>query len=317
MAGAVMTWDRHIGRRLKLRDLYILIAVEREKSMGGAARKLNMSQPAVSNAIADLERIIGYRLLDRSRRGVEPSAYGSALIKHGLAVFEELKESIKEIEFLADPTAGEIFIGAAPPIAVGFVPAVIQRLARDCPRLVFHVVEAEPAAVHQHLRERSIEVGIARTLGPQPDMSADVLFDNSHVVVAATKSRWARRRRKIKLAELIQEPWVMPPEGSPSYSMIEMLFRQDGLAMPRARVSTFSLGVRKSMAAGGRFLAMIPRGALQFPPHDPSVTSLRVDLPAARYQAAILTMRDRTISPMAKLFIDCAREVAKPLANKK
>ena len=309
-----MTWDRHIGRRLKLRDLYILIAVSHERSMGRAAAKLNMTQPAVSNAIADLERIVGYRLLDRSRRGVEPTAYGNALIKRGRLVFDELKESVKEIEFLADPTSGEVRIGAAPPLAVGFVPAIIARLARDYPRLVFHVVEAEPASVHQQLRERTIDLGIARMLRqrPEDDMHANVLFDNSHVVVAAANSPWARRQ-KIRLAELVHEPWVLPPEGTFPHSVIEAAFRDAGLEMPRATVTTFSLVVRKSMAASGRFLSMIPRAALKFPPLDPSIKSLSVDLAAVRQQAAVLTMKDRTITPAAKLFIDCAREVAKPL----
>jgi DNA-binding transcriptional LysR family regulator len=311
-----MSWDRHIGRRLKLRDLYILIAVVQAKSMGRAAAKLSMTQPAISNAIADLERCVGHRLLDRSRRGVEPTAYGSALAKRGLSVFEELKEGVREIEFLANPTAGEIRIGVAPPLAVGFIPAIIERLARDYPRLVFHVTEAEPEVVHQLLRERGIEIGIARMLGRQAEqgMQADVLFDNSHVVVASTKNSWARRRTKIALADLVDEPWVMPPEGSLAHSVIEFAFRQAGLEMPRATVSTHSLGVRKGMAATGRFLAMIPRGALQFSPHDPSIVSLPVDIPVARYQAAILTMKDRSLSPVAKLFVDCARDVAKPPA---
>ena len=124
------------------------------------------------------------------------------------------------------------------------------------------MVEAEPASVHQQLRERTIDIGIARMLRqrPEDDMHANVLFDNSHVVVAAANSPWARRQ-KIRLAELIHEPWVLPPESTFPHSVIEAAFRDAGLEIPRATVTTFSLVVRTSMAASGRFLAMIPRAA--------------------------------------------------------
>src|ERR1700704_4704774 len=94
------------GRRLKLRDLRILMTVVECGTMGKAAARLAGSQPVVSKAIADLEHALGVRLLDRSRRGVEPTPYGRALIKRGVAIFDEMRQGIEEIEFLSDPTAG-------------------------------------------------------------------------------------------------------------------------------------------------------------------------------------------------------------------
>jgi Bacterial regulatory helix-turn-helix protein, lysR family len=74
---ANMRWADRIGRRLKLRDLHVLFAVAQWGSMAKAAQHLAVSQPVVSAAIADLERAVGVRLLDRSRRGVEPTIYGT------------------------------------------------------------------------------------------------------------------------------------------------------------------------------------------------------------------------------------------------
>src|ERR1700731_3048638 len=99
-----MQWNERIGRRLKLRDLHILLAVAKSGSMGKAASDLAVSQPAVSKAIADLEHTLGVRLLDRGPQGVEPTIYGRALLKCGLTVFDDLKQGVKELEFLADPT---------------------------------------------------------------------------------------------------------------------------------------------------------------------------------------------------------------------
>src|SRR5438067_7541101 len=102
-----MQWEERIGRRLKLRDLHILLAVVQWGSMAKAAAELAISQPAVSKAIADMEYMLGLKLLDRTRRGIEPTIYGRSLIRRGLAVFDELRQGVKELEFLADPTAGE------------------------------------------------------------------------------------------------------------------------------------------------------------------------------------------------------------------
>ena len=118
---ANMQWADRIGRHLKLRDLHVLFAVMQSGSMAKAARHLAVSQPVVSAAIAGLEQTLGVRLLDRSRRGVEPTIYGRALLNHGLAAFDALRQGVKEIEFLADPTAGELLIGCPEWIAAGLL----------------------------------------------------------------------------------------------------------------------------------------------------------------------------------------------------
>src|ERR1700686_360267 len=120
-----MPWDERIGRRLKLRDLYVLRTVAQLGSMGKAATQLAMSQPAVSQAITDLERVLGVRLLDRSRHGVEPTAYGRAFLKSGAVVFDSLKQGVEEIDYLIDPTAGEVRIGTIEIMMVGLVPRMI------------------------------------------------------------------------------------------------------------------------------------------------------------------------------------------------
>jgi DNA-binding transcriptional LysR family regulator len=114
-----MQWSERVGRCLKLRDLHILLAVARSGSMGKAAADLAVSQPAVSKAVADLEYALGVRLFDRSQQGIEPTAYGRALLRCGIAVFDDLRQGVKALEFLADPTAGELSIGCTEQIAGG------------------------------------------------------------------------------------------------------------------------------------------------------------------------------------------------------
>ena len=127
-----------IGRRLRLHDLHVLMAVVQAGSMNKAAALLNTGQSAISRSISDLERTIGARLLDRTPQGVTPTDYGRALLAGGAAMFDDLRQAVKNIEFLADPTAGEVRIGSTIPLAASFVYAVIERLSRRYPRSEEH-----------------------------------------------------------------------------------------------------------------------------------------------------------------------------------
>src|SRR6059058_4617035 len=104
---AGMAWNERIQRRLKLRDLHILRTVAEAGSMGRAAKALAMSQPAVSKGIADLEDAVGVPLLERTPHGAEPTRYGRVLLASSIAVFDDLKRGLREVEFLRDPTVGE------------------------------------------------------------------------------------------------------------------------------------------------------------------------------------------------------------------
>src|SRR5215475_38837 len=126
-----------IGRRMKLQDLRVFMTVMQLGSMGKAAQSLNISQPAVSKAIADLEHALGVRLFDRHRQGIEATEYGRALLDCGVAIFDDLRQGVKNIEFLADPTAGQVRIGnTLASSASSFIAAVIDRLSRRHPRIV-------------------------------------------------------------------------------------------------------------------------------------------------------------------------------------
>src|SRR6266852_3500077 len=171
--------DERVMRRLKLRELRILLTVAEAGSMGKAAVQLALSQPAVSKAIREMEHTLGVPLLDRTAHGVEPTPYGRALLKWAIAVFDDLRQGVREIEFLADPTSGEVRVGCTETMTAGLVSAVIDRLCRRHPQLVFQMQLGEPDILQTHfLRARQCELVIARMLAPtpEPDMDAEALF---------------------------------------------------------------------------------------------------------------------------------------------
>lgn len=306
---------RHARRRLKLRQLEILLAVADTGSMAKAAARLAITQPAISRAIADAEHTLGVPLFDRSAQGVNPTQYGHALLKRGIAAFDEIDQGIKDIAFLADPTSGELRIGTPAGISGGIVLAVINKLSRQYPRIVFHVATAADSTLLDQLREREFEIGFERLSGPvgEDDVDAEALYEEPLVVVAGVDNPWLRRR-KIKLAELLNERWTWPPPGSSYDLLVGEAFRASGLEPPRAAIYA-PLNLRISLAATGPFLAVVSAGTVSMPNKYPSIRKLPVDLPATRQRVNVITLKKRTLSPLAQLFIETARELAKPLAK--
>jgi DNA-binding transcriptional LysR family regulator len=315
MSRAIHERENSIGRRLRLRDLQLLSTVVQWGSMAKAAAHLGISQPSISEAIANLEGALGVRLLDRSPRGVEPTIYATALLKRGQVAFDELSQGIRDVQFLADPTSGEVRIGCPETLTAGFLPAIIDRLSRSYPQVVVRVVHADSATLEfRELRERQIDLMLGRIMGPGPiaddELQAEVLFEERYYVVAGAASPWARRR-KVALAELVNEPWIHMPPENPLSSLLAEAFHAHGLEVPKESVSSFSMHLRIHLLATGRFLTIIPHSMLRFNAERWSLKALPIDLGTQQRSGAIITLKHRTLSPVVQLFIDHAREAAK------
>ena len=307
-----MPLSDRVERRMKLRDLRVLLAVVEAGSMRKAAAQLNITQPSVSRAIADLEASLGVTLVDRTPVGVEPTAYGRALLDGGAAMFDDLRQAVNKIEFLADPTGGEIRLGSVPAFAASFVAAVIDRLSRRHPRIRFHLVTGLVESLNAMLLDRSIDLAIAARMGPLAGegMGFEFLFDGSFVVAAGAGHPLARRRRKIALADLANESWTLPSPTSAIGSLFLNIFRGSGLEYPIPVVVVDPIDVRMTLLSTGRFLTMFDPSAMRFPVRHPEIVALPIELPVGAAQIGVLTLQNRTVSPVAKLFIACAHEIA-------
>jgi DNA-binding transcriptional LysR family regulator len=286
--------------------------------MAKAAAHLAVSQPAVSKAIADMEHTFGVPLLDRKPQGVEPTLYGEALLKWGDPVFDDLRHAVKEIEHLADPTSGELSIGATLAMIEGMLPVAVDRLSRLYPKIVFRI-DQQPTTQErfEELRARKLDLVIGRiprTL-PMEDLKSEILFEEPLHVVASADSSWARRRR-IALADLINESWVLPSETAVG-SFIAQVFQASGLPFPRRGITYNGLQFTRSMVATGRYLGMFPGSFWHFSSKRSGLKILPVKLPIGAPPVGVVTVKNRTLSPAAKLFIESVREVTKPLSKGK
>ena len=280
--------------------------------MTRAAEELAVSYPVVSKTISDLEHTLGVKLFDRSISGVEPTHYGRALLKSGVAVFDEMRKGLQQIDFIRQPDAGDLRIGSSIVVDAGLLPAILERFSRDLPRAVLHVIPEDIATQqYNNLRNRNVELVLGRLPARmnEPDLVAEPLFDEPHVIAAGSESLWAKRRN-LTLADLMGEPWVLAQPGSLARLLHDETFRRSGLEPPFGTVLTVSLHLYMRLIETGHGLGLVPASVIRFGGKRMQIKVLPVKISSPPAPVGFITVKDRTLSPLAERFIECTRKVA-------
>jgi DNA-binding transcriptional LysR family regulator len=306
-----------IAHRLKMRDLRLLDTVVRLKSMAKAASQLHISQPAVSKAIAELEHTLGVRLVDRGRQGVEPTPHGLALLRRSAAIFDEMG-------FLSDPTAGEVRIATSETVSAGFLPVLIAHLTRQYPRVTIHVTQSPIGSLqyrtpqYRDLRERNVDLVLGPIIRPMTDgdLEAEPLFEDHIVVAAGSRNRWLRQR-KVRMADLIDEPWCLLPHDTVAGTRSASAFRAFGLGIPPKHVVSNSVQLQIGMLATQRYFAMLPSSLIRYSGQRFAIKALPIALSVEPRVIGVVTLKNRTISPVAQLVVEAARAIARPNTKRK
>jgi DNA-binding transcriptional LysR family regulator len=312
-------WNSRIGRRIRLRDVHVFLTVVQCGSMAQAAQQLSVTQPAISKSVADLESALGVRLLDRGPQGVAPTDYGKALERRGFAVFDELRQGVSEIECMADPRVGEVRLGCPDTLAATLLPPVLERLSAQHPGIRLHIEQTNPVLPDiRQLLDRNVDLMFGR-LGPPfgEEVHSEILYRDPMVVVAPVQSKWACRR-KVALADLLDERWILyPPNRTPGI-FIEQAFREQGLRFPQATVLSYSLQLRDMLMMTGDYLSIVAASAVPvLNSKRDTVKVLPIDLGrnATARPVAIFTLKNRTLSPVVDVFIGCVRAVANEIKS--
>ena len=305
--------EHQIGRRISLRHLHIFVTVARRGSMAQAAVELGVSQPAVSEVIAELERTLGVLLFDRSARGVKPTMYARAMLDRSVAAFDELKQGIRTLEDLADPTAGELRVGCVESVTSLMLPPIIGQFMRQYPRVTVHVQRLSSATpAFPDLSERNLDLVLGRMVKESPtdtELAFEPLFDDRSVIVAGAHSRWARRR-KVDLGDLVDEPWVLAPPECRTHIAVMAAFRARGLKLPHVALMAYSIPLRMSLAASGRYITVFAESIRSLDQSGRAIRVLPIDLPTPPTLLAIVTLKSRKLSPIAQRFVEHLRNCA-------
>ncbi len=308
--GKKLDSEQEIGRRIRLRDLHVFLTVTQRGSMAAAAAQLGLSQPAVSSVIAELERTLGVPLFERSTRGVKPTVYARAMMDRSVAAFDELRQGIRTLEHLADPTAGELWIGCIEAVASLMLPSILKEFVQRYPRVVIHLERlSSPTPAYRDLCERNLDLILGRIPSERArdsELASEPLCDYRVVVAAGANGRWARRR-KIDLAELVDEPWVLTPPDCWTHAAVRKVFRDRGLKTPQISLMTHSLQLRLSLAASGPHITVFPDFIRSLNDYQRAVTILPIDLPASPTPLSIVTLKNRKLNPVVDSFVEHLR----------
>jgi DNA-binding transcriptional LysR family regulator len=195
---------------------------------------------------------------------------------------------------------------------------VIERLSDRYPKLVLHVAQLNPITLEiRELRERNVDLMIGRVAPAfsEDDLCVEILFRERLVVVAGTQSEWARRR-KIKLADLVSGKWILYPPHQVTTLLIDDAFRAQGLDPPQPSIMTYSFHLREKLLMTRDYLSAVPTSMLgAFNSRGVAVKALPIDLGVNSRPMAVVTLKNRTLSPAAELFIESVRAVGKSMAE--
>ena len=306
-----MDWSDRIGRRIKLRDLHILMAVADTGSMAKAAARLRISHPAVSKAISEIEGTLGVRLFDRGSQGAELTAYGEVLLRCGINVFDEMQQGLRSLEYLSNPNSGEVRLGSTDIILHSLMPPIVRRFSKQHPGVQLNIKLTNPGEHQiQELRERKIDLLITRATGQQDDFHSEILFDEPFAFVIGVQSEFARKRR-IALKDIIKANWVLPPYDSAPGALVAEVFRANDFAPPKPSVKTIAIQLTVSLIASGEFVGILPASVAAMSAHQAALKVLPLKSSGPRISAEMVFLKNRTLSPAVESFIDCTREVVK------
>jgi len=251
---------RHIvPRMLDPRALRTYLAICREKSISGAARVLNLSQPSVSVAISQLEHQLGATLFERSRTGIRLTHAGEALLRRAEAMEGLLREAKAEVALAHAGALGPLRIGGTPGALVSLVPDAIARAEQSGLRFALSIIERPDGGLIDLLRKREIELAFVTTgLEPPPDDIEELSFarDPFDLLVGRHNEHLPA---EMSLREAQDLRWVLPEAAGAFRRQVDALFISADIAPPREVVRCDSLLTTKAIVRGSRYVTILPR----------------------------------------------------------
>jgi len=303
--------DRFVRSHLKTRQLVLLVELGRHGSILHAAQAANLTQPAASKLLSDLEHALGVKLFERLPRGVAPTWYGEVMIRRAGAALAELDAGHQEVMELLSGLAGRVAVGAVLTPSTTLLPAAITLLKARQPRVHVAISVDTSKILIQHLQNGELDLVIGRVLDSESaaQLSFEPLTDEPHCLVVRAGHPLAGRD-DLSLAELAAQSWILPPGGSILRDRLTALFLSAGLGQPQQTVETLSLPVITSLLGQSDMVSALPVELVKPYLATGLLEVLGFDLGLRMDVYGIVTRRGHQLSPGAELMLVCLREEA-------
>lgn len=298
---------------LKTRQLALLVYLAEEGTMVRAAAATGLTQPAASKLLRQVEASLDVKLFERNARGMAPTRYGEILIRHARMALSGLGLAREEIAALKSGIAGRATIGTVLSPGTHIVPMAIARVKQRYPDLILGM-EIDPSRqLVQRLLENHLDIVVGRVLetgGADELVYEPLTTDEPHAVIASAQHPLAGRP-ELDLEDLIDQPWILPPEGNLVRERLFAMFIERGLALPTNIVEALSLPAIASLLQQGNYLVALPEAAVQHCCKAGILTVLLRNLPLGIGGFGLITRRHDRLSPGAQCLLNTLRAIAK------
>jgi DNA-binding transcriptional LysR family regulator len=297
------------------RHLRILRAIAEQGSFTRAAAAQRISQPALSAGIAQLERKLGVRVLERGRHGARLNEFGQLLIRHARGLDALLDQAKAEIDLKRLGYAGPLLIGGTPVTLIELVPAAIEQIARGSSRMSITVMEGVDATLLEKLRAGEIDVmvsGVGDT-SPPADVVQEPLLQLRFDAVVNARHPLAGRK-VMSLRELADEQWALPTPGSAFRRHLEGMFVAAAAPFPESCWACDSLLALKALVTRASCVSILPWHAVALEARTGALRRIRLRDAASMRQIGSTTLRTHAPSPLAEHFLSALRRVATAIA---
>ncbi len=300
-----------IRARLKTRQLLLLVAMEEEGNIHRAAQVLNMTQPAASKLLKNLEDVLGVQLFDRLPRGMRPTCYGESMIRHARMVLANLSQAYDEVESLKAGRFGQVSVGAITAPGMTLLPPAIAVVKQKHPSLRVSLQIETSDVLMERLNQGKLDMVVGR-LFEQHDKSKvryEVLAEEP-VSAIARPGHPLRSVPHLGLRDLVSPGWIVPPAGSVLRHRFELMFQQEGLAAPGNLIETTALLFVTKMLEQSDMLGVVATDVARYYAEHGLVALLPIRLPCKMDAFGIITHTDRLLSPAAKVLLQALRNTA-------
>ncbi|WP_121630281.1 LysR family transcriptional regulator [Tropicibacter alexandrii] len=282
------------------------------KLVARVAAALNVTQPAVSKQINELEAIIGTPIIARKRNRLHLTPVGERLAEHARQVLNQLDRASFDIQAMASGVSGAVTVGVVSSVAPILLPGAISLFKRSAPDASLSVTEGHFVSLYPRLEAGQIDLLIARVWQPQdlPGIEQAVMFSEPLVVVAGRDHALARQE-DVRWPEAVRWPWVLPQPDSVARRAVDALFAEYGLTTPSNTISSLSLSLNLELLREMPVLALFPQSLAQAYAARGDLVVLPLDTAGFLSEARCFWKSGAELSNSTfALFMDCLRQTA-------
>ncbi|EIX9448295.1 LysR family transcriptional regulator [Klebsiella pneumoniae] len=296
------------SQRIRLRHLHTFVAVAQQGTLGRAAETLNLSQPALSKTLNELEQLTGTRLFERGRLGAQLTLVGEQFLTHAVKVLDALNSAGQALNRKEGLNNDIVRIGALPTAALGILPTVIGQFHKQQKDITLQVATMNNTMLLAGLKSGEIDIGIGRMSDPElmSGLHYELLFLESLKLVVRTGHPLLQET--VTLSRVMEWPVVVSPKGTVPRQNAEALLQSQGCKMPAGCIETLSASLSRQLTVDFDYVWFVPSGAVKDDLRRGVLTALPIATQGAGEPIGILTRVDATLTPGTQTLLSAIRK---------